>query len=105
MTISSGIGTGSTTATVWSLKQERPKAVCHVHASDGRGYGSGFLIGKNLMMTNNHVLPTEKACEFVQAHFMFGDGEPFSVDLDASEKTGFFYTSESAQVVVASLQS
>ncbi len=36
---------------------ERARAVCRLDLDDGRGFGTGWLVNRSLLMTNNHVLP------------------------------------------------
>ncbi len=51
---------------------EVAKAVARIHARspDGAtGYGTGFLIGRNLLMTNNHVLPSRDMAVISLASF------------------------------------
>ena len=58
------------------------RAVCKVqlfHAYGGAaGSGTGFLIAPNLMMTNNHVLPTQKAALRSKALFDFALNDDFT---------------------------
>ena len=61
------------------------------------GYGTGFLIGNNLLMTNNHVLETKETAQNSIVEFDYEiDANntaktPFSFRL---EPTKFFYTSQ-----------
>lgn len=58
------------------------RAVCKVqlfHAYGGAaGSGTGFLVAPNLMMTNNHVLPTQKAALRSKALFDFALNDDFT---------------------------
>lgn len=58
------------------------RAVCKVqlfHAYGGAaGSGTGFLIAPTLMMTNNHVLPTQKAALRSKALFDFALNDDFT---------------------------
>lgn len=45
------------------------------------GYGSGFLVGPGVLMTNNHVLPTEKSADDSAVWFDFiGDHEDLGLE-------------------------
>ena len=79
----------------------RAHVVCRIKIKDietGRGnVGTGFLIGRDLIMTNNHVLPSIKSARMAKAKFFYTTQslEPASekavkVDLDPGN---FFYTS------------
>ncbi len=69
------------------------------------GYGSGFLIGDGLLLTNNHVLPDRDiaAMAEVEAHFerdLFGrDQTPWRFATDPS----LFYTSKALDFTVVAL--
>ena len=45
---------------VLSKLNERAKVVCQIMLKDG--VGTAFLIGKDLIMTNHHVLATPRNC-------------------------------------------
>lgn len=60
------------------------------------GYGTGFLIAPNLLMTNNHVLPDEETAEYssVQFNYKLGvDGRPLVADTFNLKPDEFFITS------------
>lgn len=51
------------------------RSICRIEVRDrvGRvqGHGTGFMVSKNLMMTNNHVLPTEDVALYSLAQFNY----------------------------------
>lgn len=57
------------------------KAVCRIslRSSGGRhlGYGTGFMVSPNLMLTNNHVLHDKETAKHSLAEFNFEDDEHF----------------------------
>ncbi|MGI9545895.1 MAG: trypsin-like serine peptidase, partial [Flavobacteriaceae bacterium] len=77
------------------------RSVCKVNIfrSPGRsaGSGSGFLIGPNLVMTNNHVLPSEDLARFSILEFDYQlnkHGQPMESVRFALDPTEFFVTDE-----------
>jgi endonuclease G len=48
---------------------ELSKSVCRIITP--RGYGTGFLIGDDLLMTNNHVIPTGEVADQSYAEFNY----------------------------------
>ncbi len=63
------------------------KAVCKIHTADG-GSGTGFLVGPDLLLTNNHVLHSRHSASTAKAQFDFyeldqretNQGEFFDLD-------------------------
>jgi len=53
-----------------ALGLQRARAVAKVRMSDGSS-GSGFLIGDNILITNNHVLPDSKTAASAVAQFNY----------------------------------
>ncbi len=74
---------------VLSILNERTKAVCQIVLAD-KG-GTGFLIGKNLIMTNNHVLDCLESARKAKAVFFHSErSKAVGVELDPDD---LFYTS------------
>lgn len=82
--------------------QKCADAVCRVVNSTGT-LGTGFLIGRQLIITNNHILPTEESCTYIPAtestpargvaQFFYEDEKPtIAVPLDGRS---VFLTSQS----------
>ncbi len=46
-----------------------------INAEEGRGYGTGFIISENLIMTNNHVLPTKEYARDCYIEFNYEEDE------------------------------
>lgn len=58
------------------------RSVGRVNISRGRGYGTGFLVAPNLLLTNHHVLPDADvaASSSIEFNYQNGlDGEPLPV--------------------------
>ncbi|HSH00188.1 MAG TPA: trypsin-like peptidase domain-containing protein [candidate division Zixibacteria bacterium] len=73
---------------------ERSRAVCRVALPNG--YGTGFLIARGYLMTNNHVLPTKEAARDAVAEFNYEeDQERIMVSLHPER---FFYTSPDTEL-------
>jgi len=57
------------------------KAVCRIsirgRSGQLEGYGTGFLVGPNLLLTNNHVLETAEAAMYAVAEFNYEDDVHF----------------------------
>jgi endonuclease G len=75
--------------------------VARVHvrerAAQTAGFGTGFMVSPRLLMTNNHVLPSEEAARFSEAEFDFQNdrlGRPLPVMVYGLEPDTFFATSE-----------
>src|ERR1700733_8970023 len=69
----------------------RTLVVCHIVLGENQGGGTGFLIGKDLIMTNNHVLNSLEAARAAKARFFYTiDSEGVEVGLNPDN---FFYTS------------
>lgn len=65
-------------------------AVCRVMRSDD-DYGTGFVIARRLIMTNNHVFPDKETCRGQKAQFFLEEGSrAIEVELDPD---AFFVTS------------
>lgn len=76
------------------------RAVCRIQVRDlfGRvqGYGTGFMVSPNLLLTNHHVLETLDSCRRSLAEFNFEDDETFVPKESKTfplEPERFFYTS------------
>ncbi len=70
---------------------DRALVVCHIVLANNRG-GTGFLIGKDLIMTNNHVLASLEAARGAKALFFYtSTTQKVEVDLDPDD---FFHTSK-----------
>ncbi len=52
---------------------ERSKAVCRI--STPRSYGTGSLIGKGILLTNNHVLRSRQVADGSVAEFFYEEGK------------------------------
>ncbi len=74
-----------------SLFTFRAVVVCHIVLGGGQGGGTGFLIGKDLIMTNNHVLDSLETARGAKALFFYTTStEKVEVDLNPDD---FFHTS------------
>ncbi len=70
---------------------DRALVVCHIVLADN-GRGTGFLIGKDLIMTNNHVLDSLETARGAKALFFYTThSKPIEVDLNPD---AYFHTSE-----------
>ncbi|MGV1010069.1 MAG: trypsin-like peptidase domain-containing protein [Dermatophilaceae bacterium] len=52
---------------------ERARSVCRIETTGA--FGSGFLIANDLLVTNNHVLPSEAAAGTAQARFAYQEDD------------------------------
>src|ERR1700733_6813857 len=69
----------------------RALVVCRIVLGKNQGGATGFLIGKDLIMTNNHVLSSLEAAGAAKARFFYTkDSEGVEVGLNPDN---FFYTS------------
>ena len=83
---------------------ERQKAVArialkraHRGLPAGSGWGTGWLVADDLLMTNNHVLPTAAFAKTVRAEFNYQnkiDGSPENPDWYDLDPDSFFVTNE-----------
>lgn len=72
---------------------EAANSVCRIRVPDADGgwYGTGFLVGPGLLMTNNHVLPTRRDAAQAEAEFGFEHDvegvlkEPVQFNLDPGD--------------------
>lgn len=75
------------------------RSVCKVQVyREGRipaGAGSGFLVGPNLLLTNNHVIKSRKSAALSSAIFCYEMNEEFKLDRSAefSITDEIFFTS------------
>lgn len=70
------------------------RSVCRIRLMNSRqetvGFGSGFLVARNILLTNHHVLPTATHARWARAEFNFehdalgGDRVPVIFDFDLS---------------------
>ncbi len=75
-----------------SLFTFRAAVVCHIVLGGGQGGGTGFLIGKDLIMTNNHVLDSLETARGAKALFFYTTStEKVEIDLNPDD---FFHTSK-----------
>ncbi len=75
----------------------RALVVCRIILGKNLGGGTGFLIGKDLIMTNNHVLSSLESARDAQAQFFYTkDSEGVQVALNPDD---FFCTSPSPDLV------
>ncbi len=90
------------------LKAARPVAKVLITAPDGiKGSGTGFLLGKRLLVTNHHVLPDQQSasacrCLFDYRYLENGLLSEGGVEVAAEEDTAFF-TSEADDLSVVRL--
>jgi endonuclease G len=65
----------------FELGLQAARAVCRIQIRDsrgfGKGYGTGFLVAPNLLLTNNHVLNAPELAIKSLAEFNFEDGIDF----------------------------
>lgn len=84
---------------------EAANAVCRlrVPSADGGWYGSGFLVGPGLLMTNHHVLASAKEAAQAEAEFGYEHDvegvlkEPVQFNLDPSE---IFFTDKALDITL-----
>ncbi|WP_208990199.1 trypsin-like serine peptidase [Pseudovibrio brasiliensis] len=80
------------------------RAVCKVQLYRGgripAGAGSGFLVGPNLLLTNNHVIRSRNSAALAKAIFRYEMSEDFSLDrtVEFSITDELFFTSPSNQL-------
>ena len=78
------------------LKNIYSKAVCKIKCSEKGGEGTGYLIGRKLVLTNHHVISSNKVCWKYRALFFYdGSKKTLEFKFDTTKETGFFYTSPS----------
>lgn len=73
------------------------RAVTRIVARDGMAIGTGFLISPNLLLTNNHVMPSTQAAEGLLAEFDYErdiDGVPLKVTRFALDPDRCFLTND-----------
>ncbi|WP_163928003.1 DNA/RNA non-specific endonuclease [Rhizobium leguminosarum] len=73
------------------------RAACRIAFRDGIGEGTGFLISDRLLITNNHVIPTERAARDFLAEFDYElglDRRPKPVTKFELDPATFFVTSD-----------
>ena len=78
--------------------EQRVNVVCRILLPKAEGsheerHGTGFLIDKGLIMTNQHVLPDEGTCLKSKAVFLYHDAESVTFEV-ALEPGDFFFRSE-----------
>lgn len=59
------------------------------------GWGTGWMVGRDIMMTNNHVISTPAQAASLQAEFNYQysvNGTALSPDIYQFDPAGFFYT-------------
>lgn len=81
---------------------EKTRAVCHIVLPNGGG--TSFLIGRDLIMTNNHVLDSLEKARSAKALFFYHENARDVVEVDLNPDD-FFCTSPSPDRLVLSLQS
>lgn len=67
----------------------------HAGLPAGNGWGTGFLVAPNILMTNNHVIPTEAFAKKVEVQFNYQlseEGMPQTVDTYQFSIHSLFYT-------------
>ncbi|WP_432714029.1 endonuclease [Pedobacter sp.] len=76
------------------------KSVCRIHINDAQGdegFGTGFLIAPQILITNNHVLPTLAYATYSFAEFNYENGTddlPLPSKLFRFNSSKMFYTNE-----------
>ena len=87
----------------------RSRAVAYIRRSDGIG-GTGFLIAPDVLITNNHVLPSVDHADSCTVWFNFNSGEPGNPEAGGAEPYqcrsvgagGMFWTSPAQETGVDS---
>lgn len=73
----------------------------------GKWLGTGFMIGYNLLLTNNHVLPDQSSLDNTIFRFNYQltfDGQEEKVKQYSAKPRGCFYTNESLDFTVIELE-
>ncbi|MDO7742771.1 MAG: serine protease, partial [Pedobacter sp.] len=87
------------------------KAVCRINivSQEGdEGYGTGFLIAPNILITNNHVLPDKKYATYSYAEFDYEKGAndlPLPVKVFRFNTAQLFYTNEELDYTIVWVES
>lgn len=88
------------------------KSVCRIHVRDingkNEGYGTGFLISENVLMTNNHVLEDSDFAVNSMAEFNYQynlSGEPSETFLFSFIPSEFFYTNKELDFTIVAIES
>lgn len=84
---SSALQSGDADLGVLFILHRRSVVVCRIILGDNKGGGTGFLIGEDLIMTNNHVVGSLEEARSAKAQFC---SEEVEVSLNPDV---FFYTS------------
>src|SRR5215216_2004680 len=81
------------------LRVSRSVARIRIRSAQGQtlGFGTGFMVSPQLLMTNNHVLTSDRDAAFSQAEFNFQDdtsGRPLPTSVFDLDPDLFFVTDE-----------
>ena len=83
---------------------KRAKSVCRIKVPTPRGtsLGTGFLITRNLIMTNNHVIENKEQADNASAEFLFEEGQtPTVVNINP---TRFFMTDKELDYTIVAVE-
>lgn len=87
------------------------RAVCRINiiSSEGEeGFGTGFMIAPDILITNNHVLPNENYGRLSYAEFSYEKGKddlPIPVKIFRFEPSRLFYTNEELDFTIIAVHS
>lgn len=86
----------------------RQKAVARIARKSPHGaWGTGWLVGRDLLMTNNHVISTKAQATTLQAEFNYQlalDGSAETPDVYQFDPDGFFYTNAALDFTLIKLK-
>ena len=89
------------------LEVSRSVALILVNDQESNWAGTGFLIGTNILITNNHVLPTRELCETTKFRFNYEldfNGNPKEIRDYEYNSSGCFFTNHQMDFTVVELQ-
>ncbi|MEH6307092.1 endonuclease [Olivibacter sp. CPCC 100613] len=85
--------------------EEVARSVCriHIHSDTGpAGFGTGFLIAPQILITNHHILPTNESAQHSSAEFNYEEEEASiaQVSLYPFNAEKLFYTNEALDFTI-----
>lgn len=73
----------------------------------GAGWGTGWLVGRDILITNNHVIGTKQKAKELRAEFNYQfavDGTAEAADIYDFDPDGFFYTNPSLDFTLVKIK-